>query len=318
MNSAQNARVGALMKAQAGQVTMRQATKAGLSASQVHHEVHSGRWSRVGRGVYRVTGSTPSWEQRAWAACLEAGGWASHRTAGWLWGLDGVGRAAPRDIEVLVTYGNKRQARDALVRRSRTLLPSHVVNKPGVPRTSLARTLIDLSEVLDANALEAAFDSAGRQVSNLRGWLRKLLEPMPLRGHQGIGNLAALLDERDLAVDSALEVKLRRLLKAARVPLPQAGVDVLEDGEHIAKIDFAWPKNKPRVALMAHGARWHSNTWRWKRDMQQASRLAGLGWRVIQCTSDDVTKRPEELLRNIRRALEGFEASAVHEGVVQH
>ncbi len=313
MDSAQKGlrrRIASLAAQQAGLVTRSQAVEAGMSDGQFRAERAAGRWEPMGTSVFRIAGAPETWEQRVWAACLETRGVASHRTAGWIWRLDGLGRRSPAEIEVLVAFENKRTSDGADVRRSRTLLPTHVTMRSGIPRTNLARTVLDLSEVLDADALELAFDSALRMQADLRSWLKRLLRPLPRRGHLGIGRLAALLDETGLAVDSALEVKLRRLLRQAKLPTPQAGVDVVEDGEHVARLDFAWPGNRPRVALMAHGARWHANTRRWKRDLTQASQLTGLGWRVVQCSADDVERRPEALVENLRRALAGFDGSA--------
>jgi hypothetical protein len=226
--------------------------------------------------------------------------------------LDGVGGSAPRELEVIVALDNKCQAGGAKVRRSRTLLPSHVSKVRGPPRTNLARTLIDLSEQLDFEDLELAFGSAQRQQRDFREWLRRVMKPIPRRGHRGIANLDVLLEERDVAVDSALEVRVRRLLKSARLPMPVTGHPVFDDQVHVVRLDFAWPNNKPRVGLMAHGARWHNDTKRWKRDLKQVSRLSGMGWRVVQCTYDDVTKDSEQLLVDLRRALGGVVASGEH------
>src|SRR5438034_299544 len=155
---------------QAGVLTLEQALSAGVTRGRRQTLISGQRWEVVGRGVYHVRGAPPSWEQRAWIACLETGGVASHRTAAWL------------------------------------------------------------------NRLE------------------------------GIGRLDALLDLRSRSVDSALEVKLRRLLRTHHVPTPAAGVNVFAGGVYIAKLDFAWPYNRPRVAVMAQSSRWHGNTDRSNRD----------------------------------------------------
>ncbi len=303
---------------QLGVLTRDQALAAGMTERMIRTQLARGWWERAGRSVFRVLAAPESWEQRVWVACLETGGVASHRTAGWLWKLDGLGRSAPSEIEVMVEYRSNRTCASAHVRRSRTLLPAHLSKRTGPPRTHLARTLLDLSEVLDAVSLELAFDSALRSQADLRHWLNRLLKPLSTRGHPGIANLRALLAEKSTAVDSALEVRLRRLLKTARLPAPRTGVDVVDGGMHVAKLDFAWPGNRPRVALMAHGARWHGNTRRWKRDLAQTSQLSALGWRVVQCSMEDVEQRPDELLRTLRRALSGFEARATVGTVVEH
>jgi hypothetical protein len=83
-------------------------------------------------------------------------------------------------------------------------------------------------------------------------------------------------------------------------------------------LDFAWPTNKPRVALMVHGAKFHGNTPRWIRDLEQASELSGLAWRVVQTTWDEVERRPERLVLNLRRALSGFDPTVTLGAVIDH
>jgi len=309
MNSAELARVAAIARAQAGVISKAQFLAARLSATQWDRFVVGPSWKRAGRGVGRSVTAAQTFEQRVWTACLESGGWASHRTAGWLWGLDGIARFAPQRIEVLVELTNRRRARHAHVRRSRTLVKEHLSTRPGPPCTSLERTLLDLAEVLDGDALELAYSSAVRKQPNFPATLRALLDPLPRRGHRGIAELRSLLEEGSRPLDSALEVKVMRLLKRAKVPKPEVGHMVFDGDVHVAKLDFAWPSNRPRVALMAHGARFHHNTDRWERDLDQMTVLNTIGWRVLQFSYRDVTRRPKVLLERVRRALSGYEAS---------
>jgi hypothetical protein len=130
--------------------------------------------------------------------------------------------------------------------------------------------------------------------------------------------LDALLAERGAALDSALEVKVRRLLRSAGLPSPTAGVDVVDGAQFIARLDFAWPRNRPRVALLAHGAKYHGNTQRWRRDLEQVSALSGLNWRVVQTTTEEVERRPEQLVVNLRRALAGYDPPVTIGRVVDH
>ncbi len=310
--------VASLAKAQQGLVTRAQLLELGVSPTQIDTRLSAGHLQLVIRGLYRLAGVPETWEQRVWAACLTTGGLASHRTAGWLFGLDGLGRYAPREIEVIVPFTGAAASSLATVHRSRTLDPSHTSKRAGVPRTNLARTIVDLSEVLEPKALDLAFDSALRQQADLRAWVSRVVEGWPRRGRRGIANLTALLAERGAALDSALEVKVRRLIRSAGLPPPQAAVEVVDGGQHVAKLDFAWPTNRPRVALMVHGAKFHANTPRWVRDLEQASELSGLNWRVVQTTADEVERRPERLLLKLRRALGGYDPSVTIGRFVGH
>jgi hypothetical protein len=219
---------------------------------------------------------------------------------------------------VIVPFTGRPTSPLATVHRSRTLHSSHAAKRAGLPRTNLARTIIDLSEVLEPKALELAFDSALRQQADLRIWVLRVLKGWPRRGHHGIATLRALLAERSAALDSALEVKVRRLIRSAGLPAPRAGVEVVDGGQHIAKLDFAWPTNTPRVALMAHGAKFHVNTSRWRRDLEQSSELSGLNWRVVQTTAEEIDRRPERLLLTLRRALAGYDPRITVGRVIDH
>jgi very-short-patch-repair endonuclease len=87
---------------------------------------------------------------------------------------------------------------------------------------------------------------------------------------------------------------------------------VFDGNALIGRFDFAWPRNNPPVVLQAHGERYHANTEQWLRDMQQVSELNEIGWRVIQCSMSDVTRRPARLAQMIRRALAGYRGDGVY------
>jgi predicted transcriptional regulator of viral defense system len=180
-------------KAQHGVVTRAQVLATGLTRHQVVAALSSGQLRELGRGVYGVAGLPQTWEQRVLAACLATGGVASHRTAGWLFGLEGLGRSAPREVDIIVPFTGSPLSKLAIMHRSRTLQPSHAVKLGAIPRTTLARTLIDLAEVLEPKALETAFASALRQQPDLRGAVLRLVKDWPNQGHTGIGALRALL-----------------------------------------------------------------------------------------------------------------------------
>lgn len=184
-------------KAQAGLVTRAQAFEAGLTRYQIATRLTAGELIEVARGLYRVAGVPETWEQRVWAACLATGGLASHRTAGWLFGLEGLGRSPPREADVIVPFAASATSPVATVHRSRTLHASHAARGAGIPRTTLARTIIDLAEVLEPKALESAFDSALRQQADLRASVLRVLKGWPRKGHQGIAPLRALAERTD-------------------------------------------------------------------------------------------------------------------------
>ena len=67
------------------------------------------------------------------------------------------------------------------------------------------------------------------------------------------------------------------------------------------RIDFAEPPL--RVAAECEGFEFHGNRIRWKHDRKRTALLESMGWRVVVITWDDVTRRPDEVERQVRAAL---------------
>src|SRR5262249_57908291 len=112
------------------------------------------------------------------------------------------------------------KVRGARVWRSRNLSSRDVTNRGGLRLTNLARTMIDLSWVLDDGWLRACFDSAVRQNRTIVSWLwRALSSHGP--GRRGIGRLRALLqgDRRTDAVPDNTPTSLP--LTTTSTPRPQ-------------------------------------------------------------------------------------------------
>lgn len=300
---------------QGGVITLAQAYEAGLSDHQVRWQLSTRNWVSAGRGVFRVGAAKETWLQRVWIACLESDGVASHQTAGQLFRLDGVGKNF-RQLHVTVSFESKRKSTKTKVKRSRTLVDSHISKGDGVPRTSLARTLIDLAGVLTEENLAIALDSGLRLEGDLRQWIGRVLGEMPKKGLRGIGPLKKMIAETATAVDSALEVKLRRLLKRAGLPDPTPHYPVFDEGRFITWLDFAWGQNDPPVALMAHGVAFHHDTPQWNRDNWQVRKLNSLGWRVVPCSHKDIVETGDELVRDIKRMLEGYKQPAAPKAVL--
>ncbi len=123
----------------------------------------------VRRGVYRIAGTPETWQQFLMAACLaRPGSYASFRTAAALWDLEGFAR---RELEITVPG-------------SRTGAPRwrHRPREPGgrardtwpsverIPTSSMARTLCDLTAVVQPWMVERAVDEAlRRKLVTLRG-----------------------------------------------------------------------------------------------------------------------------------------------------
>ena len=85
-------------------------------------------------------------------ACGE-GAIPSHRSAAHLWGLT---RSSPARTEVTTPRRPGQQRPGLRTHTSTTLLERDITTREAIPCTSVARTLLDLAEVLSLHALDRA------------------------------------------------------------------------------------------------------------------------------------------------------------------
>lgn len=190
-------------RTQFGLLTRSQAL-ATLSKPALQRRLSSGLLLPAGRGVYRLPGATPSWRQRAMASFLHMGGEVavSHLAAAYLRRAESV--AAP-PIQLTVPRGRRSQAFRPPPRRS--LLPAtDVTTRWGIPTTTPARTIVDLSMIVAPPLLARVVDDLCRarhlHVEDLdpgggrgasappgQGAPRNPRCPSPTRAHGGAGRL---------------------------------------------------------------------------------------------------------------------------------
>ena len=281
---------------QYGVVTRSQLHAIGLSASQIERRVSARRIELIYPGVYRVVGSVPTSRQRALGACLWLAPEAlvSHTTAAALLRLDGV---RTTDLHLTVP-GDERRGRsraEVIVHRTTSLPRRDRREVDGIPCTSAARTLVDISAMVDDEALEAAFESARRMGLTTHTPVARISDAAGRRN--GRAALARVLDHAAARpLDSRLEVKLSRLLRASSLPssLPQYQLDRY-------RLDHAWPE--ARVGIEADGFQYHGRWLLWKRDRRRIATIESLGWRLVHVTWEDVTRAPAQTLDRLALAL---------------
>jgi very-short-patch-repair endonuclease len=278
----------------------------------IERAVEDGLIRRVASGVYAIRGAPCSERMAIAAAALAADGDISHATASHLLRLDAP--VAPVPIELTVD-GETRHPHVARIeietdRRAFQPVCVHRFRREDEPRLTVdgircsdaARTLIDLAGRLPVDALEDAFERARklRLVSTVA--LARRFEVLGGKGRPGTPKVRTLLERaRPGPLDSKLEGKLWRLLRASRLsePVRQLRVDTLRGRRY--RIDVAWLDLL--VAVEAEGFEWHGTRAQWKADRIRVAALERLGWRVIVVTWDDVVLRPNETLDRIAMAL---------------
>ncbi|HWW54167.1 MAG TPA: type IV toxin-antitoxin system AbiEi family antitoxin domain-containing protein, partial [Acidimicrobiales bacterium] len=158
----QTTRVRAVLARQYGVITTPQALACGLIRGDVRGLVESGTWRRLGRGLFVLSGSPPSFEQKVLGCCLAGGpnAVASHWTAARLLAVGGpVSLTRPVEITVGPTssIAGARQL-GAKVHRSNDLDKHDRVKVARIPVTHPARLLLDLGGQLSRRALEGLVD----------------------------------------------------------------------------------------------------------------------------------------------------------------
>jgi Protein of unknown function (DUF559) len=268
---------------------------AGLTARQIDARVATGHFVVVHRGVYRPASAPLTDHGRLLAGVLAAGdgALASHRGAGWLWGL--TERPCP---EISVPNGRTCTAHGVTVHRVRS--PGAPSLRHGVPCTNPLRTLLDLAAVLgDDHALAEAFDrgvAGGLFTPNaVHAELSRERKP----GRPGGPALERMLDACgpvSLRSPSVLQNAFARLLRQAGLPDPVPEFNVL-GGQY--RIDYAYPDLL--LAFELEGFEFHGGPMQAAADHARRRRLAALGWTILVFTPEDVRRRPQVVAAEVRR-----------------
>ncbi|MEZ5140498.1 MAG: DUF559 domain-containing protein [Acidimicrobiales bacterium] len=246
-------------------------------------------------------GSAPTLEQRAMAAVLDSGGVLSHRSAAWLHGLPGFS-LGPRP-EVTVPGGRIPCSCDLAQLHTTTFLPGddRIVVR-GIPTMTVARSLLSLASLDDADLLRSAVDDAVRLRLASDRWLWWRLEHLRARGRGGIRALEAVLQRRaDVGpTESWLEREVLEVLERAGVPLPAVQRRVRRRGAFVARVDFAYDDVPLVVEALGHTH--HASELQLIRDAQRRNALQLEGFTVLEFLSDDVIRHPATVVRTILEA----------------
>ena len=267
---------------QHGLVTRAQALEAGLSPSAIARRVSDGAWESVFPGVYRIRPAP--WTERSalLAAVLAAGptAVASHRSAGWLWGMTGVAHGA---AEVTRSDGGRTRLLGVECHRTQPLGPADVAVRDAIPVTSPARTLVDLGAAVSPYVLDLAFNDALRKRLCKIDDVERAYETKAAR--PGTAALRVLIETwrpGDERTDTQLESKALRALRRGRLPEPVKQHQVAV-GREVFLIDLAYPEEKVGIELL--GFEPHSTRRAFDRDPLRRNALLNHGWVMLEFTS---------------------------------
>jgi hypothetical protein len=284
--------LAALAERQWGLVTRAQLVDAGLRERGIAEWVRSGRLRRLYRGVYAFGHDRLRVEGRWLAAVMACGPGAvlSHRDAAQLWEIR---QSSASMIDVTVPSQNGRIRRRGIrVHRSGRLAAEEGTRRSGIPVTTVARTLLDLADVLDKQALRRAVTEAEYRNRFDLTSLTAVVESNP--GRRGRKLMTAAMEGGHHRTRSPLEDRFLRFLDRWGVEEPQTNI-WLEGYE----VDFAWT----RVGLVVEldGAAAHTTRAALNADRLRDRRLWRAGLRTMRLT-DDALDAEEEVLADLVQA----------------
>ena len=257
-----------------------QAVASGLSPRQIRIDLERSALRPLAPRVYGIHGAPITWRQQLAAATLTANGAGvvSHRAAAQLHGLDGF---AGDVVELIVPRGRRIRVAGAVVHQS-PLATRHWLEVDGINCTSLARTLIDLRQVVGVAEVQRALADFQRKGFSLT-WLEQMATELHRPGQSGTGLIRAEVAARRSAGalrGSWLEALVESALRSPNLPpIEQQFVIREPDGSFIARVDLAFPT--VRVGVEAHSRSFHTGIHQEPVDQRRENRAIAEGWQFI-------------------------------------
>jgi hypothetical protein len=259
----------------------RDALDDGVTMSMLKWGVVTGRWRRLGHGVYAEGPEEPSDLDLARARVLTRGDAARGLLAGVLHGLDSVSfRETPARLQ--------------------RLEPRSIIAVDGTPCVNGLQTLVDLAAVLDDLVWEQALESALRKGLTTVGALE---DALPALGHArvaGAARIRRVLARRpagDPPTESLLETLMVQLVRDVPVlpdPVRQYIVHDRHD-QFVARVDLAWPH--PGLFTELDGQ--HHKDQPVYDARRETAVVATTGWLPGRFTWTEVTRYPRSTARRL-------------------
>jgi hypothetical protein len=294
--------VAALVAAQHGIISRRQAAERGMTHRQIDYRVRTGAWIVSGRGVYRHNVVPETWRGRLLAACLANDAVASHRSAARLHGIQDQSSPA---LEVTVSHGRRRELTGVRFHQSTQMHLAEIEVVDEIPVTGLARTVLDFSSVAGTQRTNGVIDAVIRGRRLTLPDLVDVLARHSRKGRDGCGRLRLALDERvgESGVPrSDWSRYVARLLESHGLPKPEFEFAIVgKGGRVIAEVDLVYPTE--RVAIELESVRWHLNRDSFERDPVRRNAVANEGFVPLSFTWKLYYERPIELVSTVRKAL---------------
>ncbi len=272
----------------------------GLTSSAISRRVAQGDLKKQLSGVYRVYEPRDRIETLKGALAALPGSVASHESAAM---LHGFGDFSQSRCSVTVPRSATHRFPGVTVHRTDDLLPDHIRTVSQCIVTSLERTIFDLASRLRAPLVSRLVDdlvTAGRtKVSDLE----QIVLEVGGRGKAGTAIMRDLILVRQAGPDPDATPLERIGLDL----LVEAGIDGFEAQYSPAfqpawRFDVAFPSRA--LAIEWDSRRWHTRVEDFDRDRNRDRVAAANGWLVLRFTMRDLNDKPDEMLDQVRKALD--------------
>jgi hypothetical protein len=289
--------IGALGGRQRTHVTHAQLQDLGVGRGAIWRAARRRRLHRVHHGVYSLVevGARPPLAAEH-AAILACGPRAviSHDSAAVLWGLREPVND-PVTVTMVSAYSGRRRP-GLVVHRVSELDRRDIRRRHGLPVTSPARMLLDVTPTLSTRELEQLVDECLVRRLTSRTAIREMLDRYP--GRAGSSRLRALIDpDRPTNFTrSQGEELMLALIRRGGLPAPECNVKVQG-----WEVDFLW--RRERLIVEADSWRFHGLQRSYERDHQRDADLERAGFHVLRLTWYQLEFEAEACLVAIATAL---------------
>jgi very-short-patch-repair endonuclease len=277
---------------------------AGIPRGSIRKRLATGRLYLLHHAVYAVGHPEVSLHGHWRAAVLACGAGAvlSHRDGAELFGIY---KGYRRAIDVTAPGRSRHRSERITVHRPRTLHDDDVTEREGIPVTTVARTLLDLAEVVPERRLRRAWDEAQRlDLFDLNAIEHTLGRA---RGRRGLKPLIKLVKEQLDAphTKEELEACFADFIRDFRLPKPLYNAALLG-----YEIDALYATE--RIAIELDSFEFHGKTKaQHERDRRKQLDLQLAGYTVVRLTWRMLKDDPAKLAAEIQNLLKARQVASV-------
>jgi hypothetical protein len=203
-------------------------------------------------------------------------------------------------VHVLTTKRSGQSRPGVQIHRARRLHPDDVAVKDGIPVTSVARTLVDLTDLLGRDRVLRAIREAEYLGLLDIDALAAAVERSHGRRRIGLLKEALATHTPGQIVRGELEHRFLELVRAAGLPAPHTNVDVGALGRRY-EVDCLWLEHGVAVELDGRAA--HGRSTAFESDRRKDSALSAIGLRPLRFTWYRVTCEPGDVIAELEATL---------------